>query len=238
MIPEEVLGNVVDRRRLLTANLFGSRFWGDYRKDSDYDVFLLVSDGINKVIDLDYSPSNYQQQIGEFEFKVSDVRFVTKQVLKGNVNYIEMLTSKRLIVNRALLPLIDEYIKLATEVPNPSSILKSFKGIIKGSMKSSEGQTEKGKDKSRYRKAVRYAHWLIYLANNPTSDNLNATNIAQKWNDVVNLVKNIVKPTLPDNIEVVWYALDNIENISLPLIPEKREEFKELYRVLKKISML
>jgi len=76
----------------LLVSVVGSRMWQMEHENSDWDLFIVVNDPLDKMLRVDYQPTNKEFKINldgiELDIKIKEIKEVLRQVYTNNPNFI------------------------------------------------------------------------------------------------------------------------------------------------------
>jgi len=76
----------------LLVSVVGSRMWKMEHENSDWDLFIVVNDPLDKMLRIDYQPTNKEFKINldgiELDIKIKEIKEVLRQVYTNNPNFI------------------------------------------------------------------------------------------------------------------------------------------------------
>lgn len=79
---------------VIMQTIAGSHAWGMNRPDSDYDLFVMYEDSTRALMTgLPYGGSHFDQKTPGLDRQVHEVGHVVDQLIKGNINFIQGVTS-------------------------------------------------------------------------------------------------------------------------------------------------
>lgn len=91
MNPIEVISNIAHKYNLDSVGMFGSRARGDYREDSDYDIFIIGNLPLEKELSLE---DELEKELNNSVDIVKLSKDSDKILLKNIVNEAELIYSK------------------------------------------------------------------------------------------------------------------------------------------------
>lgn len=91
MNPIEVISNIAHKYNLDSVGIFGSRARGDYREDSDYDIFIIGNLPLEKELSLE---DELEKELNNSVDIVKLSKDSDKILLKNIVNEAELIYSK------------------------------------------------------------------------------------------------------------------------------------------------
>jgi len=91
MNPIEVISNIAHKYNLDSVGIFGSRARGDYREDSDYDIFIIGNLPLEKELSLE---DELEKELNNNVDIVKLSEDSDKILLKNIVNEAELIYSK------------------------------------------------------------------------------------------------------------------------------------------------
>ena len=76
----------------LLVSVIGSRMWQMEHEDSDWDLFVVVNDPLDKMLRIDYQPTNREFKTNldgiELDIKIKEIKEVLRQLFNNNPNFI------------------------------------------------------------------------------------------------------------------------------------------------------
>lgn len=91
MNPIEIISNIAHKYNLDSVGMFGSRARGDYREDSDYDIFIIGNLPLEKELSLE---DELEKELNNSVDIVKLSKDSDKILLKNIVNEAELIYSK------------------------------------------------------------------------------------------------------------------------------------------------
>ena len=91
MNPREIISNIAHKYNVDSVGIFGSRARGDYREDSDYDIFIMGNLNIDEELSLE---AELEKELNKSVDIVKLNKDIDRILLKNIVNDAEVIYSK------------------------------------------------------------------------------------------------------------------------------------------------